>query len=178
MPVSKDDSDFWLETVKDVKKSRDNTVPTVLKAKKIPQIKEHKAYATKQDFSDYSKALEDAEFGGIDNATLKKFKKEEFKIEGVLDLHGSTEKAAFEQVEDFIVRSYNQNKRCVVIVTGKGLRVNEEDIFAERGVLHKQVPQWLNLPHLRALILIYKHPSERLGGEGALYILLRRNKDI
>ena len=38
------------------------------------------------------------------------------------------------------------------------------------------VPQWLNMPRLRALIVVYKHPSARLGGEGALYILLRRKK--
>ena len=42
----------------------------------------------------------------------------------------------------------------------------------------KQVPQWLDMPQNRAMILTYKHPSERLGGSGALYILLKRNKNI
>ena len=66
-----------------------------------------------------------------------------------------------------------------MIITGKGIRVHpDEDIFAAKGVLRKQVPQWLNMARLRAMILIYKHPSEKMGGNGALYILLRRNKEI
>jgi DNA-nicking Smr family endonuclease len=52
-----------------------------------------------------------------------------------------------------------------------------DDVFAPKGVLRKQVPQWLNMPRLRGMILVYKHPSERLGGSGAVYILLRRNKE-
>ena len=86
---------------------------------------------------------------------------------------------AFDAVESFIAKSYNHGLRCIIIVTGKGLNHNEdEDIFAQKGILRKSVPQWLNLPHLRAAILIYKHPSAKLGGDGALYILLRRNKNL
>ena len=156
MPVSKEDEKFWYETIKDVVEIPHKEPETDTEKVKTVKIREHQNYATKQDFSTYSKALEDFEFGGIDKATLKKFKKEEFKTEAVLDLHGFTEKDAFDKVNDFIVKSYNQGKRCVIIVTGKGTRVSdEEDIFAVRGVLHKQVPQWLNLPHLRALILVY-----------------------
>ena len=55
---------------------------------------------------------------------------------------------------------------------------DDDDIFAVKGILKKSVPQWLNLPHLRAAILIYKNPSAKLGGTGALYILLRRNKNL
>ena len=179
MPISKEDEDFWKNTVKNVEKNNDNTVVFTDKSIKKPKNKEHQVFAFKQEFSTYSKSLEDAEFGGIDNSTLNKFKKEEFKTEAVLDLHGFTEKEAFDKVEDFIVRCYNQAKRCVIIITGKGLRIKEDDdIFSTKGVLHRQVPRWLNLPRLRAMILVYKHPSERLGGAGALYILLRRNKDF
>ncbi|MBP1531974.1 MAG: Smr/MutS family protein, partial [Alphaproteobacteria bacterium] len=122
--------------------------------------------------------IEDNEFGGIDSATLRKFKKEEFKTEAVIDLHGLTEDVAFEKVDEFIPRCYAQGKRCIIIITGKGSAHKDEDIFAVKGVLRKSVPQWLNMPRLRSMILVYKHPSERLGGSGALYILLKRNKEI
>ena len=170
------DTQFWLETVKDIKPATNTAFVPAKSAPKI-RINEHRYFAVKQEFSTYSKALEDNEFGGIDKATLKKFKKEEFPVEAVLDLHGLTEDAAFVRVDEFIPRCYALGKRCVIIVTGKGYHQAEDDVFAVRGVLRKLVPQWLGQPRLRAMILVHKHPSERLGGQGALYILLRRNKD-
>ena len=177
MLPEKDDELFWLGTVKDINKHPNvDTVTT----KKTPQItvKPHRQYAVKQEFSTYSKALEDMENGGIDKSTLNKFKKEEFKIEAVLDLHGYKEDDAFEKVEDFITDCYNKGKRCVVVVTGKGHLHQNEDIYTPTGVLKRQTPQWLNMPRIRSMILIFKNPAERHGGNGALYILLRRNKNI
>lgn len=173
-----EDENFWLETVKDIKKNS-KVLPDVL-SKNMPQIKVNKQrqYATKQEFSTYSKDLEDFA-GGIDKTTLRKFKKEEFAVEAVLDLHGLSEDEAFEKVDAFIPQCYSSGKRCVIIITGKGVNIHsEDDIFTPKGVLRRQVPQWLNMSRLRGMILVYKHPSERLGGSGALYILLRRNKDI
>ncbi len=179
MEINNEDISFWQDAVKDVAPSEKKNMVAVRNTQTRIQIKEHRQYAVKHDFTVYSKALEDLEFGGIDKATLKKFKKEEFKIEAVLDLHGMTEDVAFAAVDDFIPRCYNEGKRCVVIITGKGLSVhNDGDIFAVRGVLKQRVPQWLNMSRLRAMILVYKHPSERLGGSGALYILLCRNKSL
>lgn len=178
MCPDEDDVSFWQDAVKDIAPiSSDQTISSS-EPKRI-QIKEKPYYAVKHEFSTYSKALEDLEYGGIDKATLKKFKREEFKAEAVLDLHGRTEDDAFDLVDDFIPRCYNQGKRCVIIITGKGLSVHADaDIFAEKGVLRKRVPQWLNMPRLRSMILVYKHPSEKLGGSGAIYILLRRNKQV
>ena len=177
MSVDDEDTLFWQEVVKNVALI-DSKTPDLNKTQPKIKINEHRYYATKQDFSTYSKALEDMENGGIDKATLRKFKREEFAVEEVLDLHGLTEDAAFIKVDEFIPRCFAQNKRCVIIITGKGYHQAEDDIFAVRGVLRQQVPQWLNLPRLRSMILIYKHPSARLGGSGALYILLKRNREI
>ena len=145
---------------------------------KQPQVvvRKRPQYAIKQDFSTYSKAMNVGANVGIDKATLKKFKREDFTIEARLDLHGLTEDEAFAKVENFVVQSYNQGKRCIIIITGKGLPHEGDDIFTVHGVLKRQVPQWLDMARMRAMILLYKHPSERLGGGGALYILLRRNK--
>lgn len=177
MQPDKEDIAFWRDVVREVEPAPQ--LAFVLPKSKIPNLilHEHSYFATKQDFSTFSKALEDDDMEGIDKHTLRKFKREEFAVEAVLDLHGKTENAAFAAVDDFVPRCYAQGKRCIIIVTGKGLNVeNDESIFATKGVLKKMVPQWLNLPRLRALIMVYKHPSPRLGGEGALYILLRRKK--
>lgn len=175
-----DDEDelFWREVTKDIDKFPQTNITKNNKELPPVEIKEHRQYAVKQDFTTYSKALDDMEYGGIDKSTLNKFKKEEFKIEAVLDLHGYKEDDAFEKVEDFITRCYNKGKRCVIIVTGKGHQHQSDDIYTPKGILKRQTPQWLNMPRIRSMILVYKNPSERLGGKGALYILLKRNKDL
>ncbi len=178
MTQQSEDEEFWLDAVNDIKKTASNQVVSVAKPRPIAP-KEKTYYAIKQEFSTYSKFLDDFENGGIDKSTLRKFKREEFRVEAVLDLHGLTEDEAFAKVDSFIPQSYALGRRCVMIITGKGIRVHpDEDIFAAKGVLRKQVPQWLNMARLRAMILIYKHPSEKMGGSGALYILLRRNKEV
>ena len=47
----------------------------------------------------------------------------------------------------------------------------EED---ERGVLRQAVPHWLAAPDLAALVVSYSAAPRRLGGEGALYVRLRK----
>lgn len=112
----------------------------------------------------------------IDAHTMRRFKREEFAVEATLDLHGFNEEKAFEAVRQFVTRAYLRKNRCIMIVTGKGIRHPDEDIFASKGVLKERVPQWLARDELRQLILTFDHPSERLGGQGALYILLRRQR--
>lgn len=178
MFAPQEDEEFWLKTVKDINPISKPQVIVKVSKPQLPKLNPHRLYATKQEFTSHSKYLDDNKFGGIDSATLRKFKKEEFKTEAVLDLHGLTEDVAFEKVDEFIPRCYAQGKRCIIIITGKGSAHKDEDIFTVKGVLRKSVPQWLNMPRLRSMILVYKHPSERLGGSGALYILLKRNKEI
>lgn len=112
---------------------------------------------------------------GIDNATLKRFKRGEYPIEAILDLHGCTTDVAYNKVETFLKNCYLRKKRCVQIVTGKGLH-RDDDIFAVRGVLKDLVPKWLNTDNLRPLVLIYDYSRPEDGGEGALTILLRRKR--
>jgi DNA-nicking Smr family endonuclease len=50
----------------------------------------------------------------------------------------------------------------VLIITGKS------------GVLRRQVPLWLALPDLRALIVGFESAAITHGGDGALYVRLRR----
>ena len=44
----------------------------------------------------------------------------------------------------------------------------------QRGVLRRSVPQWLSEPELRAVVLSFTTASLRHGGEGALYVQLRK----
>jgi DNA-nicking Smr family endonuclease len=61
----------------------------------------------------------------------------------------------------------------VLVITGKGGRGE-----GERGILKRQVPQWLSLPEFRALIIGFEQAHVTHGGEGALYIRVRRTRHL
>ena len=165
----------WEESIKDVQKlSKEYPEPITTPLIIDPPSKTH-IPATELTTSNPDLVIDSTD--NIDNQTAKKFKREDFKIEAVLDLHGITEKDAYTRVINFIQQSYAAHKRCVIIITGKGTKPHQDDdIFAARGILKTAVPNWLNSPEIRPLILAYKHPSEAKGGSGALYILLRRHR--
>ena len=48
----------------------------------------------------------------------------------------------------------------------------------ERGVLKRSVPHWLRLPDLRPLVVGFEEAQPRHGGSGALYIRLRRSREL
>ena len=95
------------------------------------------------------------------------------KIDGRLDLHGLTQSEAHATLLRFLRTASSRGARLVLIITGKGARASE----GERGVLKRQVPQWLGLPEFRALIIGFEDAHVTHGGEGALYVRIRRKRD-
>lgn len=163
--------DSWEEAVKGVKRIKTNIHVEDILPKEV-EIRADKEVTVGFDLLKNSSNVEKDDFSHMDGSLAKRFKRETFDVEAILDLHGVTEKLAFDNVCNFIKSAYFSGKRCVLIITGKGL---DETLFPEKGVLRKAVPNWLTNSEISSLILAYKNPSERLGGAGALYILLRKN---
>lgn len=90
-------------------------------------------------------------------------------IDGRLDLHGLTQRQAHAALLRFLRAASAREARLVLVITGKGARGD-----GGRGVLKRQVPQWLSLPEFRALVIGFEDAHVAHGGEGALYIRLRR----
>ncbi len=108
---------------------------------------------------------------GIDKRTAERFKKGEMEVQGRLDLHGLTREAAHGALRRFLADCAARQRRFVIVVTGKGLRSDGD------GILRTEVPRWLNEPELRALILSFSYAQPRDGGQGALYVLLKRDRN-
>jgi DNA-nicking Smr family endonuclease len=87
-----------------------------------------------------------------------------------------TQDEAHRALIDFVARSGDAGSRCLLVITGKGLRRLGESRPAEIGILRQAVPRWLNEPSLRPRILAFAPAQPRDGGTGALYILLRRQR--
>jgi DNA-nicking Smr family endonuclease len=92
------------------------------------------------------------------------------QIDARLDLHGMTQTRAHRELSSFLHRSHGAGFTFVLVITGKG-KVGTE---SERGVLRRQVPQWLALPEFRSLVVGFEQAHIGHGGEGALYIRIRR----
>ena len=94
-------------------------------------------------------------------------------IDGRLDLHGLTQSEAHTALLRFLRAATARDARLVLVITGKGGRGE-----GERGVLKRQVPQWLSLPEFRALVIGFEQAHVAHGGEGALYIRVRRTRRL
>jgi len=109
---------------------------------------------------------------GLDKSSAEKLKRGRYAIEARIDLHGMTQDEAHRALNGFIARASHDELRCVLVITGKGLRKLDEG--GDLGVLRHAVPRWLNEPPTRARILAFGPAQPRHGGGGALYVLLRR----
>ncbi len=109
-----------------------------------------------------------APLGRRERSQLSRGRKE---IDARLDLHGMTQTRAHRALSGFLQRAHSDGLTFVLIITGKG-RGPE----SERGVLRRQVPQWLSLPEFRSLVVGFEEAHIGHGGEGALYVRIRRSR--
>lgn len=107
----------------------------------------------------------------ISSDVFKKLKKGLTPIERKLDLHGFKEEEAWQSLNDFLLEVYNQNLRCVLIVHGKGKGYGEK---GDMGIIKANICAWLENS---GLVLAYHTAMGKHGGSGAVYVLIRRNKN-
>lgn len=114
-------------------------------------------------------------YAGIDRNTSDRFRKGELAIDGVVDLHGMSREKAHHAVSGFIHAHYVRGSRCLLAITGKGIKKNSEG-EVQPGILREMLPGWLAEPGLRPLVLACDVAKPKHGGTGAYYILLRRKR--
>ena len=107
--------------------------------------------------------------------SARQMKKGKIQIDARLDLHGYYQREAFSVLSDFISHSFQENKRCVLVITGKGLHYKEGG-EQRVGILRKMVPIWLNEEPNRSQILSFSYAKPSDGGVGALYVLLKNSR--
>jgi len=105
---------------------------------------------------------------GTDGRTAQRLARGQMAIDDRLDLHGLTQDAAHARLLAFIARAYESGRRCLLVITGKGRSGD--------GVLRAQVPRWLNEAPTRGRILGFSFARPQDGGEGALYVLVKRRR--
>jgi DNA-nicking Smr family endonuclease len=97
-------------------------------------------------------------------------------IEARIDLHGLTQSEAHAALARFLRRAQDDGVKFALVITGKGARF--ADHGGDRGVLRRQVPLWLKLPEFRPYVVGFEDAHTAHGGEGALYVRIRRGPGL
>lgn len=94
--------------------------------------------------------------------------KERDPIGARIDLHGLDQDRARAALTAFLRRAWDEGFRSVLVITGKG--------YTGDGVLRRRAPEWLADPSLREIVAGISEAHRRHGGEGALYVALKRKR--
>jgi DNA-nicking Smr family endonuclease len=95
----------------------------------------------------------------------KKTRRGRVEIDCKIDLHDMTQDEAKPALSKAIMRASKHNKKCLLVVTGKGMRLD--------GILRRNFPNWIDDPTLRPHIATYAQAHIRHGGAGAWYVFLK-----
>lgn len=118
--------------------------------------------------------------GGVDGRTEERLRKGRIEPDARLDLHGYTETAAHDALLAFLRGAQGRGNRMVIVVTGKGAERSPDAPFdleldrKARGILKTVVPRWLAEPAFARFVAAVRQAHRRHGGEGALYVYLRK----
>jgi DNA-nicking Smr family endonuclease len=104
--------------------------------------------------------------GDIEPGRKRRLTRERDPIEFRLDLHGLDQDRARAALVSFLLRAQAEGARAALVITGKG--------FQGDGVLRRRTPDWLGDPALRGVVAGVSEAHRRHGGEGALYVALKR----
>ncbi len=107
-----------------------------------------------------------ADLDAIEPNRRHRISKEREPIGARLDLHGYDQDRARAVLERFLASAWDDGYRAVLVITGKGLQGD--------GILKRRTPEWLAASHLSHMVAGISDAARHHGGEGALYVALKR----
>jgi DNA-nicking Smr family endonuclease len=108
---------------------------------------------------------------GLDPRLLSQLRRGEFAMQDHIDLHRLTQPIARQVLTDFVLESVRKGYRSVLVVHGRGLGSP-----GGRPVLKHAATSWLSHGTIGGHVLAFVTARAHDGGAGAMYVLLRREK--
>lgn len=163
-PIHREKRLFPDEKTEKIPPRRRHNHPPALPPEKAEQLQQWIDNRGIQDIPDHAPPP------ALNRRTEQKLRQGKMPIDGTLDLHGLTQDEAYSALVYRLTRAQAEEKRCILVITGKGRSTKSE------GVLRRRVPEWLTMPPLRAIVLRGVPARPQHGGTGALYVLLKRQR--
>ena len=112
----------------------------------------------------------------------KDLKRGKIRIDRRVDLHGYNLADAHEKFKTEIIKTYNKNKRCILFITGKGVNnKNNQNHYLKDlgpklyyGKIKNSIVSWIEDQNLKKYILTYQDAGIEHGGDGAIFVYLRK----
>ena len=113
---------------------------------------------------------------GLDSHWERRLARSSTEPDFTLDLHGHTLEQAHRRLDQGLMQARAMQARLVLVVTGKPRPVDAADRAEKRGAIRAKIVDWLAAgPHASSIAAIRK-AHRRHGGEGALYLVLKRQR--
>src|SRR5215472_4952671 len=102
-------------------------------------------------------------------AEVRKLRQGALPVDARLDLHGLSAADAQASLERFLADKRARGERCVLVIHGRG-----EHSPSGVGVLRGEIAAWLSQGRASSHVAAFATATREDGGQGALYVLLRR----
>ena len=113
----------------------------------------------------------------MDTKSFGKLTRGKLRPEARIDLHGMNLSEAHPALQGFILESAQLQRRLVLVITGKGKPKSDLSLTpGTQGILQRNVPIWLDQAPLSSVILEATPAHQRHGGDGAIYVYLRKRR--
>lgn len=178
--LTDDEKNLWKKVTETVTELDSNRAATPLVRRRAYHIEApvvSYGITPARDLTEQSFSLRDA-----DHNWHQKLRRGKVKPEGRIDLHGMTEDKAYAALHRYIEDALRRGKRFILVVTGKGGKksdygdMSHSEYERARGILKTNVPRWLSQGHLASIVVSFYTASAQHGGDGALYVVLKRNR--
>ena len=113
---------------------------------------------------------------GLDSHWERRFKGGAIEPDFTLDLHGHTLDSAHARLDDGLIQAKAMGARVVLLIAGKPRPVEAADRGERRGAIRAKLLDWLAAGPHGADIAAIRKAHRRHGGEGALYLVLKRRR--
>lgn len=113
---------------------------------------------------------------GLDSHWDRRLKSGTLQPELTLDLHGHNLDAAYDRLMSGVAQARAIGARTILLVTGKARPVEAADRASRRGAIRAKVLDWLAASSHHSAIAAVRRAHQRHGGDGALYIVLKRER--
>jgi DNA-nicking Smr family endonuclease len=178
LPPDMPDDELFIYAVRNVKALGWSNVPLQNRppVEIQPQDDEAEALRALEEFIENGDIASELTPGYIEGAAeakgrlyLDDLRSGRFSVQAWLDLHGMNRQEARFALDEFLMDSVRDSLSCVRVVHGRGRHSHKQ-----QSILKNLIQRWLCSRRLGRHVIAYTSARRYDGGDGAVYILLRR----